>query len=227
MNINSKDFLYEVYSKLENENKFAVFNEVFVFLRKLSFEYPNFSGWFSGLFYAGYDLRIDREIIISRYHNQIAGVIILKKSLEENKICTIRVERAFRKNGIATELVKRGIEWLEDEKPLITCHYFRNRQFDKLFKYFGFELSEKKRGYYGIFNLEYVYNGVLPDKKILLNEVEIMDISKVIKFAMDNKITNLNFILDTCISLWYRREEQVRKSVNIQGETLCVPYYCL
>lgn len=225
MNTNTKDFLYEVYSKLESENKFIAFNEVFAFLRKLSFEYPNFSGWFNSLFYMGYELNPDREIIIGRYDKQIAGVIILKKTIEENKICTLRVGRQFRNNGIATELVKRGIEWLEDEKPLITCHYTRNRQFDKLFKYYGFELTEKKRGYYGIFNLEYAYNGVLPDKKILLNKIEIIDISNAIKVAIDNNITNFNAILDRCILLWYRRENQIRNKINLQEESLCVPYY--
>ena len=225
MGIISSEFTYEVYSETKNGNSFIVFNEVLVFLRKLSFEYPDFLGWFDGLFSYGYKLKDDREIIMCRYDGKIVGVIILKKTNEENKICTLRVEKKFRSNGIATELIKRGIEWLEDEKPLITCHCSRNGQFSKLFKYFGFELQEKKIGYYGIFNLEYTYNGSLPEKKIWLNKIEKTDFLNIAMLACNNNIKNVDLVIEQCVRVWIERENNIRKQIRERGEILWGPSF--
>ena len=100
-------------------------------------------------------------MILCRYTENIIGIIILKKTAEEKKICTLRVEKRFRNNGIATELIKKGIEWLEDEKPLFSFCSSKDQEFSKLLKYFDFELQEEKFRYYDPFSLEYVYNGSL------------------------------------------------------------------
>lgn len=210
----SLSFNYVMYSQLEKERKFMTFNEIYLFLHKLSFEYPKFTEWYNNLFSMDYELKEEREIIISQYDAQLAGIIILKKTKTENKICTLRVEKKYRNNGIARELIKKGIEWLEDEKPFVTCHSSKNRQYIGLFQYFGFQLSEKKFGYYGLFNLEYSYNGILPEKNTLLNKITLLDMEYILKYAIKNHITNWNIILDMYITLWCRQETQQMRTIS-------------
>mgnify|MGYP002229573086 FL=1 len=97
------------------------------------------------------------------------------------KICTLRVAKPFQKQGIGRHLMELGFEWLNDDKPLITIHNSKKREFSKLFEHYNFQLEEKRWGYYRLFSTELVYNGFLPEKNFILNHVEIINLEKEVK----------------------------------------------
>ncbi|MCZ9981685.1 GNAT family N-acetyltransferase [Brachyspira hyodysenteriae] len=99
---------------------------------------------------------------MSTYNNDIAGIIILKKSHSENKISTLRVDKRYRNNGIGRTLIKLGIELLEDDKPLITVNENKIYQFKYLFDYFGFKLKDKINCY-NKYSKELFFNGIIDD----------------------------------------------------------------
>ena len=127
---------------------------------KLEQEYPGFHVWF-------YDkVRSDimsnkREIIISLVDDHIAGVAILKKTVEEKKICTLRVLERYQKMGLGKRLVLESFEYLDTKTPLITVTSCRENQFKKLFNYFGFEKASECLDYYRKEYKELTYNGIL------------------------------------------------------------------
>lgn len=154
-------FRYSAFSAIE---KAFYYNQIYVFLRWISVEYPGFRQWYEGLFCDDKKLRKGREIVICEKDCRIAGVAILKSTKNEKKICTLRVAKLYQKQGIGTKLMELSFEWLEEDKPLITMDQSKRHEFDGLLRYYGFSLEQMKKNYYGIFNTELIYNGVLPEK---------------------------------------------------------------
>ncbi|BDZ84609.1 hypothetical protein Lac2_27430 [Claveliimonas bilis] len=202
---------YLYYSAFSTYEKTIYCNQIYYFLWRLNIEYFGFSKWYRNLFLENNNLKKDREIILCEKNHCLAGIIILKSTEQEKKICTVRVSKEFQKQGIGKKLIKLGLEWLETDKPLITMHKSKQRQFEPLLNYFDFTLEQEKWNYYNIFSAELCFNGVLPEKKILFNKFEIKDISNWYEnFILAGKC-NLDEFIDECIVKWYRRE-QIRRN---------------
>lgn len=165
------DKVYSLYSLSINPDSYHTYRfRIYTFLKKLKFEYRQFDKWYDSLFDEDNHLIKGREIIICEdLHGIILGVAILKNSMTEKKICTLRVGEKFQYQGIGTQLVKMSIDELGVEKPMITINKNKLKQFKKLFDKYNFELTQTKKHYYGIFNTELVFNGTLPDKKLFNN----------------------------------------------------------
>ena len=101
-----------------------------------------------------------REVLVAIDENElkIAGIAILKKTKEENKICTIRVEKEYLHQGIGTQLFEEAFKYLEDTKPLITISEDNIEAFRPILKKFDFKLVEKIKGLYVSGKIEYIYN---------------------------------------------------------------------
>ena len=205
---------YFQYSELTFEKKQAYYNEIKNFVRKIAWEYCDFWTWYDKLFSSDVELNQTREIIICQSHFQIAGIAILKKDSEEQKICTLRVAKEFQHQGIGKELMEQSIEWLENEKPLITVHKSKSSEFQSLFDRYGFVLEEKQRNYYHLFSTEFVYNGILPEKKFVLNQMEIFDLENTIKNFLVSGQKDFNLFLDNCIQQWWKREQIRNRIIN-------------
>ena len=170
--INTSLNIKEIYFSQLSIIEMPIYQQlVFQFLKKLKFEYPSFTKWYSNLFSNGV-LNTNREIIICEAFNVIVAVAILK--YDEKKICTFRVSESFQKNGIGKHLMEKCFEVLETDKPLITVHNKRRYQYNNLFQYYGFTLEQTNHFYYW-YNTELAYNGVLPEKNILINKVILID----------------------------------------------------
>lgn len=196
---NSSKFQYLVYSKLSTFQKNMYYPNCRSFLCKLNREYPFFEQWFNGLFVRVPELRQDREILLCVDNCKIVGIAILKKNAEEKKICTLRVEKQYQKMSIGKTLMEMSFEWLETDKPLVTVQKSRSKEFEKLFKYYDFQLDDEKRGYYKPFSTELIYNGELPGKHIWLNRIEIIDISNILYEFIGKGIFDKNAIIERCI----------------------------
>lgn len=166
---------YFTYSSLLSFQRNTYKNKIFLFIKKVSKEYPGFSKWYNHLFEMDDKLCNEREIIICENFNLIVGIIILKRTKEEQKVCTLRVDERFQHQGIGRCLMEMGFEWLENEKPLITLRESKRKQFESLFLYYGFTLEQSRKNYYRLFNTELVYNGILPEKKILFKKFEFLN----------------------------------------------------
>lgn len=130
-----------------------VYNEI----ELLNYEYPDFDNWYHNKVITEIE-NGKRDIIIKFIDERIAGLSILKKTKEELKICTLRVMPDFRNQGLATELIKDSIDYLEYELPMITVSGRRHDQYKKLFEKFGFRQVDIKYDYYFLNTCEISYN---------------------------------------------------------------------
>ena len=90
---------------------------------------------------------------------EIAGVTILKSTKEESKICTMYVAEQYRHNGLGRRLMELSLEWLENDKPVITLDKSKEPDFAGILKHFGFVLQEENCGLYNPGKVELIYNG--------------------------------------------------------------------
>lgn len=201
--INGFEFL--LFSELAPLEKETYYKKCYDFVQKLNLEYPCFETWFRGLFGEIPVLKSGREILMCRTHEQIVGIAILKNTLEEQKICTLRVDKKFQRMSIGKNLMELSFEWLKNDKPLITIHRSKRNEFQKLFRYYDFRLEEQKWSYYRLFRTELVFNGALPPKKILLSKFEIADMRESIKEFMKYNVYDKDLLIQHTVDLWKKQ----------------------
>ena len=132
------------------------------FLKK---DYPYFYNWYNGKVVNKKD-NGSRNIYIATpvdNSNVIAGVLILKDTKEEKKICTLCVMEAYRGNGIGSSFVELAIEVLKTNKPMITVSESNRDLFSPLLLKYKFEEKKEYLGYYRNGSSEFSYNGYLPE----------------------------------------------------------------
>lgn len=198
---------YYLYTSLSQELKKIYQSEIYKFLYRLVFEYQGFKSWYQGLYTEEFELKYNREIIICEDQFRIVGVAIIKNDLQEKKICTLRVARAYQHQGIGHNLVEICMQQLHTDKPMITLHTSKLNQFEKLLNYYNFELQQTQKHYYSIFNTELVFNGLLPEKKFIFNKIELMDMAKLYRVFVLSGKKNFEDYVDACIRCWYNRAQ--------------------
>jgi len=91
---------------------------------------------------------------------KLAGCVLIKKTEEEKKICTLFVHPDYRKQGLGGKLMEQTLSEL-GEHPLITVSDRNIAQLAPLLRKKGFHLSAVKKGAYRPEDTEYYFN----DKK--------------------------------------------------------------
>ena len=154
-----KEYPQEVIEKL--------LNDILVLSLLVKDDYPDYKEWYQSKQIPGiYDGT--RNIIIAHIKDRIVGFVSLKKTKEEKKICTFYVEKSFRKNQIGTILVEKAIEYLEEEKPLITIPMNKLNQFIRISNKYNWEISDIKENLYRTTTPEVIVNGTIEEKNGLL-----------------------------------------------------------
>lgn len=143
--LKSLDYIYQCLSFLETE-------------------YPSFKVWFYFKVLPGI-ARGERTIILNKNLSEIAGISILKKSINENKICTLWVNKKYQAKGIGQNLLENSIEILKDGKPLISVSESRMGEFRPLLEKFNFSLKNSYLSIYKKDAFEYSFNGYLFQEK--------------------------------------------------------------
>ena len=92
------------------------------------------------------------------FDGTLVGCSLLKNEPEEKKICCLYVNNQYRKQGIASQLIKDSFELLDTDKPLMTVAENNLEQLTPLIKKFGFELTSVKESVYKQGVKEYYYN---------------------------------------------------------------------
>lgn len=148
----------------------SLLNKLKLILSDLALEYPFFMEWLDKVF--AELMSSDNRIVLLVCESDIfdiKGVSILKKTEEENKICTLRVVNPYRHQGIGICLLKKSIELLEDSKPLITVSGIHMKEFSPFLKKQGFILKDKVKSLYRRGCYEYFFNVPYKHKFVLLS----------------------------------------------------------
>lgn len=136
----------------------------------MAIEYPFFIEWLEKVFQ---ELMFtdQRFIILCSGNNifDIKGVSILKKTDEERKICTLRVDKPYKHQGIGSYLLRKSIEILEDANPLITVPGIHMKEFAPFLKKHGFVLKDKIKSLYRRGSYEYFFNVPYQHKYVLIS----------------------------------------------------------
>ena len=176
-----------------------VVEDVFEILKSLENEYPSFSEWYHERVCEG--LKNKTRSILLAYDDDgrnIVGVSILKNSFEK-KICTFRVIPEFQHQGIGTELMRKSIEILGTDLPLITVSENRIDEFSVLFQKFCFKEFCKYPDYYRNGKYEVSYNGYL-DKRCLFSikpqfAFKILSGEKVFEYRKRKTKENISYMV--------------------------------
>ena len=55
-----------------------------------------------------------------------------------------------------------------------------------------------------------VYNGILPEKKLMFNKIELLDIEELCRRFIQTNNLDFNKFLEECLAVWYKREYNKR-----------------
>jgi ribosomal protein S18 acetylase RimI-like enzyme len=147
--------------KKENHRLFDFYiNSIYLTISDLEQDYPEFKKWYYQKVLSGI-LEGKRDILCEVADGYIAGVVILKRDGNENKICTLRVMNQFQHRGIGKSLLLRSFDILNTALPLITVSGHRYDQFKKIFAYFGFKGYSELEGFYKKHSKEIIFNRAL------------------------------------------------------------------
>ncbi len=147
-----------------NENSFFL-DSIFKSLSFLRLEYPGFYKWYHKKVMQG--LSSDsRKIFLATTSSRISqhnidGVLILKNTLEERKICTLFVKEKNRYKGIGAKLMDLAMNEFHGEKPLITISDNHITSFNHLLNKYEFKVEDMLPNYYTNGRIEYTFNGHL------------------------------------------------------------------
>lgn len=139
------------------------------FLSEMSCDYPFFSKWLDKVFRETDTPQRCIVVCRSEDDNTLLGVAILKNTAEEKKICTLRVNKDYKQQGIGSILIDEAIKWLGESKPLITVPEDHISAFKPLLRKYKFQLCQKVKSVYrnGVF--EYFFNAKCVQRIALLS----------------------------------------------------------
>lgn len=136
-------------------------SQVESFLRELA--YPNIDIWYKKVIAEINNYPKSREMFICLSNEEnllsISGLMILKNTCDEKKICTLRVKENYQQKGIGSELIQKAFDFLDIEKPLITVPEESEKVFARIFNKYGFEKKDEIPDLYRKNKIEHIYNG--------------------------------------------------------------------
>ncbi|WP_445219295.1 GNAT family N-acetyltransferase [Bradyrhizobium sp. Pa8] len=131
--------------------------EALTFLLPLSPDYPGIESWFRTKVVPG--LRDESRVLFRvERHGQLVGIAIAKRYPEERKICTVRVAPQYFGRGIGVRLFDKALRWLDDDRPHLTVSEGKLPAFQRIFDFYGFDLTSIQSGLYKPNASEFSYN---------------------------------------------------------------------
>lgn len=131
--------------------------EALAFLLPLSEDYPGIDIWFRTKVVPG--LRVGtRTLWRVERDGHLAGLGIAKFEAGERKICTVRVAPAYVGRGIGVRIFDGLLRWLDVDKPHLTVSSSKLPVFERIFDWYGFNLTSIEDGRYVPHASEFGYN---------------------------------------------------------------------
>ena len=133
---------------------FEIFNSVDLSLLNISLKdiaplYPNFDTWLNFTFRRNISSG-ERNIVLATDGTNILGLSLLKKTQEENKICTFYVPKQYRGMNIGNELMNKSLTILDSQDSFITVADERHSELKPLLSSNGFRLTKSISSLYRI-----------------------------------------------------------------------------
>lgn len=120
------------------KNLSKAINEIFQLTSFNSKQYPEYSKWFfAKMIPRLFDNTGDIFFILDKF--SVAGMIIMKNTVEEKKICQVYTDFDYRNKGICSLLIERCFSILGTEKPLITIPEYCIDEFSGIIKRYNWE----------------------------------------------------------------------------------------
>ena len=192
-----QELLKQGYS-VEYINK--ILNKILILSMQVKDDYPDYRQWFQTVQIPGiYDGT--RNIIVAHINDKIVGFVSLKKT-DEKKICTFYVEKNYRKNKIGALLAEIAINYLEEEKPLITIPMDKLHEFIKIASKYNWEVTEIKENLYRTTTPEVIVNGSINSTQTILqdNEKTLKKVYRIYKMITLKK--KILYIISFPQKLW-------------------------
>lgn len=168
--------------------------DVLVLSMKVKDDYPDYRNWYQTIQIPGI-YNGTRNIIIAHIKERIVGFISLKKTSEEKKICTFYVEKNFRRNKIGMLLAAKAVEYLEEDKPLITIPLDKLNEFAHIAAKYDWQISDIKENLYRLNNPEVIVNGELKQENLSLEKRKSLKKTyKLYKFIRLKTILSTKFV---------------------------------
>lgn len=146
-----------IKSGIEQEKLEELLSKILSTTLPVKKEYPEYKDWFMHTHVP--NLGNNRDILFAIFKNEIIGVINLKYTEEEKKICTLYVKKGFRFQKVGTNLLKMAFDTLGTNKPLITISDKKIFELKKFILANHWEVSQKLDNFYTYDHDEYVFNG--------------------------------------------------------------------
>lgn len=168
--------------------------DVLVLSMKVKDDYLDYRTWYQTIQIPGI-YNGTRNIIIAHIKERIVGFISLKKTSEEKKICTFYVEKNFRRNKIGMLLAAKAVEYLEEDKPLITIPLDKLNEFAHIAAKYDWQISDIKENLYRLNNPEVIVNGELKQENLSLEKRKSLKKTyKLYKFIRLKTILSTKFV---------------------------------
>ena len=118
--------------------------------------YPQFDTWYFQKVIP--DVIAGRRKIITEIRDgNVVGTAIIKLS-EELKLSTLKVSDSVKNRGIGIKLFEKSFELLGTRRPFLTVSEERLPLFQKIFRYYNFELTSVREGIYRSGKKEFFFN---------------------------------------------------------------------
>lgn len=135
-----------ILSEMNRKNFSKATNEIYLLTDYNHKQYQDYLKWY-------YTKNIPRvlngtgDIIFYLDGLTVAGLSILKKDLEEAKICTLMINEEYRKKGYSKELLESSFEYLGTDKPVITIPTNRIEEFKSIITTYDWKESIRTNQY--------------------------------------------------------------------------------
>lgn len=126
--------------------------------------YPDFDEWLRKKVLPGIS-QGERTILVEERDARPVGLLIVKHTPDERKLCTLRVRPEYEYRGMGVRLFSTAFELLGTTRPLLSISEVALPKFGRIFDYFGFGCEATYNGLYLPHIQELSYNGVLTPKK--------------------------------------------------------------
>ena len=143
-----------ILSKMTDINFSKAVNEIYLLTDYNKLQYPDYYKWY-------YGKNIPRiisgngEAIFYLDGFSIIGLSILKRDELEKKICTLLINKEYRKRGYSKIILEDSFKFLGTDKPLITIPENRLDEFSKIISAYNWVQSEIINDY---FSPEVIFN---------------------------------------------------------------------
>ncbi|HAS3568115.1 TPA: GNAT family N-acetyltransferase [Vibrio cholerae] len=118
--------------------------------------YPNFNIWFKDKFLFNFYIG-NRDILFAHNGNNLCAVSLLKKTPEENKICTFYVMPEFQGRELGSKLLEKSLNYLDDKDVLISVSNERLSELYPTLSSKGFVLDNCVEHMYRNENIEHFF----------------------------------------------------------------------